>query len=135
MSNIETLAISSLSGARTGVNGVVTIAFFGIGMVLIINLIGRREYRPEGFEMYGTIAISFISYIIGSYIGYGTGKQLSPLVYAIIFCAIASFYTSGKLLGFRLPHRTILGFTTPVIFILSSMAGKAIHLYLSENIL
>ena len=101
----EILAISSLSGARLGISGVVQIVVFGVGMATTIGVVGRHEYNPSGYAVMGIIVISLLSAWMGSAVGQGTAS----VVWALIFCGAASFLCSGPFLEFRTMHRAIVG--------------------------
>jgi hypothetical protein len=127
----EILAISSLSGARMGIDGIVLIVLFGIGLALTIGFVGRHEYSPSIYGVFGVIAISLISAGIGGAIGQGG----SSLAFGLIFCGVASLLTSGPLLDFRFPHRVALGCAAPIFLFLSGIAGTGIQYFILENAL
>ena len=132
----EFLAITSLSGARMGILGIAIILLYYIGITLMINLIDRGEYSTDSFESFVVIATSFFSSTIGLVIGYGTsGKDpTTTIVYALCFCAVATFITSGKFLWFRFPHRLILSFSAPAILVFATWAGTTIELFIKKSI-
>ncbi len=125
------LAISSLSAARLGIDGLVQIAVFAIGMVAAIGFVGRHEYSPSGYAIFGVIAVSLISAGIGGAVGQG----LSSLVGGVVFCGAASLLTSGPFLDFRTPHRLVLGAVSPFLLILSIVVGQSVESFVLENAL
>jgi len=75
----EILAASSLSRGRMGIEGIVLFVLFCIGVTLTIGVIGRHEYCPSGYAIFGVRAISLMSAGIRGAIGEGNRAWLSAL--------------------------------------------------------
>lgn len=129
----DLLAISSLSG-RDGIAFVALMVLFGTGLTLLIRFLDRHEYCPSGYGVFGVIAISFYSAIIGSAIGSLNGEIVRS-AFTFVFCGTAAFLTSGPFLKFRLPHRLILAISTPLIYLSSAKLGFMIQEFVIENAL
>ncbi len=131
MEHLELLAISSLSGARLGIDGLVRLAFYSIGVASLIAYLGRHEYDPSGYAIFGVIAISLISAGIGSAMGDGAMR----IAMIFVFCGAACLLTAGPFLEFRVPHRLALALSAPVIYFLSAISGSLIQDLVIENAL
>ncbi len=59
------LAVSSLSGARMGIDGLVLICLFSLGLLGAIIFLSRHEYSPEGDGIFGGVMLAYISALIG----------------------------------------------------------------------
>jgi hypothetical protein len=129
----DLLAISLLSG-RDGIAFMALVALFSIGLTLLISFLDRHEYCPSGYGVFGVIAISFLSAIIGSAIGSLEGEIVRS-AFTFVFCGTAAFLTSGPFLEFRLPHRLTLAISAPLIFISSAKLGVIIQEFVIENAL
>lgn len=131
MEHLELLAITSLSGARMGIDGLVLLAFYSIGVASLITYLGRHEYDLSGSGIFCVIAISLFSAGIGGAIGDGSMR----IAMIFLFCGAAALLTSGPFLEFRVPHRLALALSAPVIYFLSSILGSLIRNLVIENAL
>ncbi len=126
-----TFGISSLTGARIGIHGIVEFVFFvGCSSILILFLSARSTDSNIAGGV-GVILICFMSLVFGSNLeegikGFGT---------AYLFGAVAIFLTAGPFLGFRISQQIILVSVLPGIFILSSYLGAKVEDFVLEAIL
>lgn len=127
----EFLSTSSLSGARLGIDGLLAIPLFGLGLFAIISFLSRIEYSPPTQGILGVIILSYLASIFGAMVAH----PYSALFAASFACGLASFLTSGPFLDFRLPHRLAIALGAPVIFIASEILSKWGEQLLLDNIL
>jgi hypothetical protein len=111
--------------------GIESIVLFCIGLALTIGVIGRHEYCPSGYAIFGVNAISLMSAGIRGAIGEGE----SSLAFGLIFCGAASLLSSGPFLEFRFPHRVALGCAAPILLFLFEIAGRGMPNFIVENAL
>jgi len=117
------LGMSSLRGARLGIDGLVFLILFSISVYSVVYFLSRHEYDPPFIGIFGVIIAS----IAGASIGGMIGHQLSPLISAVFVCGLFTLMSSGPFLDFRLPHRCILSLVTPLLYFTSLWLGSLVQ--------
>ena len=121
----ELVAVSSLSAARMGIDGlVVMVLYFGGGWGVILAL-SRHEYSPRAGGIFGVLAATSIGALVGS---------LSGTVVMMISAGLAASLTSGPFLGFRLRHRVILSFLLSALLMGALWIGALVQRWVSGGL-
>ena len=123
--------MSSVTGARIGILGIILLALYSIGIVSMIAFLSRHEYDPSTEGIFGVIAISLLSAGIGS----SFGHDILGVVITSAFCGLSCILTSGFFLGFRLPHQLILAVSSPIILYGSALCGGFVEQVIINKIL
>ena len=125
------LAFSYRLVSRVGIDGLVLFLLFSGCVYGAIVFLSRHEPSPPKACVVGVIATALFSTLIGA----AVGQDVSMLGFALLFCGVGTFISSGPFLEFWFVQRFSLAVMTPVFYLLAEKGGDLAKRLILETIL
>ena len=123
--------ISSISGGRIGIHGLVEFTFFVCCLLVLIVFLSAQNSDSSLTGSFGVILISFMSMVFGSNLEEG----FKAVGTTYLFGSVAIFLTAGPFLGFRISQQLVLVLLSPALYLLGSFIGIKVENLVLETIL
>ena len=114
-----------------GIDGLVMLLLFSGCVYGAIAFLSRHEPSPPKGGVVGVIAASLFSILIGALLG----QDISMLGFALLFCGVGTFISSGPFLEFWFAQRLSLAVMTPIFYLLAEKGGGVAKRLILESML